>query len=198
MMICGSLFTPTPALVLAATSTRYWTPAWRPPTTTERMAASTVLFTWKRVSFPKHQIWEREREREGEDREREREKRRERERREKRKWVMWVREWVSAECVVREWVSGVAWVVRECVRGAWVLWVSELSAWEPRERVLRECVVLECVSGVRACVRACAAWWCVRERARERARRAERRSAREREENSKIVCKKYFLMFGPH
>lgn len=52
----GSLWTPTPALVLAATSTRYSTPACRPPTTTERMAASTVLFTWKRVSFPKHQI----------------------------------------------------------------------------------------------------------------------------------------------
>lgn len=53
---CGSLFTPTPALVPAATSTLYCTPACRPPTTTERMAASTVLFTWKRLSFPRHQI----------------------------------------------------------------------------------------------------------------------------------------------
>lgn len=52
----GSLLTPTPALVLAATSTRYTIPTCSPPTTTERMAASTVLFTWKRVSFPRHQI----------------------------------------------------------------------------------------------------------------------------------------------
>jgi len=53
----GSLLTPTPALVLAATSTWYTTPTCSPPTTTERMAASTVLFTWKRVSLPRHQIW---------------------------------------------------------------------------------------------------------------------------------------------
>jgi len=51
----GSLFTPTPAVVLAATSTRYSTPTCSPPTTTERMAASTVLLTWKRVSLPRHQ-----------------------------------------------------------------------------------------------------------------------------------------------
>lgn len=43
IMGCGSLFTPTPALVLAATSTRYWIPGYRPPITTDRMAASTVL-----------------------------------------------------------------------------------------------------------------------------------------------------------
>lgn len=59
-IVCGSLFTPTPALVLAATSTRYTTPTCSPPTTTERMAASTVLFTWKRVSFPRHQIYSEE------------------------------------------------------------------------------------------------------------------------------------------
>lgn len=54
---CGSLFTPTPALVLAATSTRYWIPGNKPPITTERMAASTVLLIWNRVSFPRHQIY---------------------------------------------------------------------------------------------------------------------------------------------
>ena len=54
---CGSLFTPTPALVLAATSTRYWTPGNNPPITTDRMAASTLLLIWNRVSFPRHQIY---------------------------------------------------------------------------------------------------------------------------------------------
>lgn len=54
------LLTPTPALVPAATSTRYCTPVCRPPTTTERMVASTDLLTWKRVSLAKHQIWQRQ------------------------------------------------------------------------------------------------------------------------------------------
>lgn len=54
---CGSLFTPTPALVLAATSTRYWIPGNNPPIITDRMAASTVLLIWNRVSFPRHQIY---------------------------------------------------------------------------------------------------------------------------------------------
>lgn len=58
IMGCGSLFTPTPALVLAATSTRYWIPGYRPPITTDRMAASTVLLIWNRVSLPRHQIWD--------------------------------------------------------------------------------------------------------------------------------------------
>lgn len=58
IMGCGSLFTPTPALVLAATSTRYWIPGYRPPITTDRIAASTVLLTWNRVSLPRHQIWD--------------------------------------------------------------------------------------------------------------------------------------------
>lgn len=60
MMSWGLLLTPTPALVPAATSTRYCTPAWRPPTTTERMVASTDLLTWRRVSLAKHQIWHRQ------------------------------------------------------------------------------------------------------------------------------------------
>lgn len=60
MMSWGLLLTPTPALVPAATSTRYCTPAWSPPTTTERMVASTDLLTWKRVSLAKHQIWQRQ------------------------------------------------------------------------------------------------------------------------------------------
>lgn len=59
MMSWGLLLTPTPALVPAATSTRYCTPACSPPTTTERMVASTDLLTWKRVSLAKHQIWQR-------------------------------------------------------------------------------------------------------------------------------------------
>lgn len=58
MMSWGLLFTPTPALVLAATSTRYCTLVCRPPTTTERMVASTDLLTWKRVSLARHQIWQ--------------------------------------------------------------------------------------------------------------------------------------------
>lgn len=57
MMSWGLLLTPTPALVPAATSTRYCTPVCRPPTTTERMVASTDLLTWNRVSLAKHQIW---------------------------------------------------------------------------------------------------------------------------------------------
>lgn len=56
----GSLFTPIPALVLAATSTRYWIPGNKPPITTDRMAASTVLLIWNRVSFPRHQIYRKE------------------------------------------------------------------------------------------------------------------------------------------
>ncbi len=60
MMSWGLLLTPTPALVPAATSTRYCTPACSPPTTTERMVASTDLLTWKRVSLAKHQIWQRQ------------------------------------------------------------------------------------------------------------------------------------------
>lgn len=60
MMSWGLLLTPTPALVPAATSTRYCTPAWSPPTTTERMVASTDLLTWKRVSLARHQIWRRQ------------------------------------------------------------------------------------------------------------------------------------------
>ena len=59
MMSWGLLLTPVPALVPAATSTRYCTPACSPPTTTERMVASTDLLTWKRVSLAKHQIWQR-------------------------------------------------------------------------------------------------------------------------------------------
>lgn len=59
MMSWALLLTPTPALVPAATSTRYCTPACSPPTTTERMVASTDLLTWKRVSLAKHQIWQR-------------------------------------------------------------------------------------------------------------------------------------------
>lgn len=59
MMSWGLLLTPTPALVPAATSTWYCTPACSPPTTTERMVASTDLLTWKRVSLAKHQIWQR-------------------------------------------------------------------------------------------------------------------------------------------
>lgn len=58
-MSWGLLLTPTPALVPAATSTRYCTPVCSPPTTTERMVASTDLLTWKRVSLAKHQIWQR-------------------------------------------------------------------------------------------------------------------------------------------
>lgn len=60
MMSWGLLLTPTPALVPAATSTRYCTPVCRPPTTTERMVASTDLLTWNRVSLAKHQIWQRQ------------------------------------------------------------------------------------------------------------------------------------------
>lgn len=60
MMSWGLLLTPTPALVPAATSTRYCTPVCSPPTTTERMVASTDLLTWKRVSLAKHQIWQRQ------------------------------------------------------------------------------------------------------------------------------------------
>lgn len=60
MMSWGLLLTPTPALVPAATSTWYCTPACSPPTTTERMVASTDLLTWKRVSLAKHQIWQRQ------------------------------------------------------------------------------------------------------------------------------------------
>lgn len=60
MMSWGLLLTPTPALVPAATSTRYCTPACSPPTTTERMVASTDLLTWKWVSLAKHQIWQRQ------------------------------------------------------------------------------------------------------------------------------------------
>lgn len=59
VMSWGLLLTPTPALVPAATSTRYCTPVCRPPTTTERMVASTDLLTWKRVSLARHQIWQR-------------------------------------------------------------------------------------------------------------------------------------------
>lgn len=59
VMSWGLLLTPTPALVPAATSTRYCTPVCSPPTTTERMVASTDLLTWKRVSLARHQIWQR-------------------------------------------------------------------------------------------------------------------------------------------
>lgn len=59
MMSWGLLLTPTPALVPAATSTWYCTPACSPPTTTERMVASTDLLMWKRLSLAKHQIWQR-------------------------------------------------------------------------------------------------------------------------------------------
>lgn len=60
VMSWGLLLTPTPALVPAATSTRYCTPVCSPPTTTERMVASTDLLTWKRVSLARHQIWQRQ------------------------------------------------------------------------------------------------------------------------------------------
>lgn len=68
VMSWGLLLTPTPALVPAATSTRYCTPVCSPPTTTERMVASTDLLTWKRVSLARHQIWQRQTRQKTEDR----------------------------------------------------------------------------------------------------------------------------------
>lgn len=43
---CGSLFTPGPAPVLAATSTLYRIPGTREGMTTEKVEPSTVLFIW--------------------------------------------------------------------------------------------------------------------------------------------------------
>ena len=45
-MNCGSLFTPGPAPVLAATSTLYRIPGTREGMTTEKVEPSTVLFIW--------------------------------------------------------------------------------------------------------------------------------------------------------
>jgi hypothetical protein len=51
----GSLFTPGPAPVLAATSTLYRIPGTREGMTTEKVEPSTVLFIWYLVSLPRHQ-----------------------------------------------------------------------------------------------------------------------------------------------
>lgn len=56
-MNCGSLFTPAPAPVLAATSMLYRIPGTREGMTTEKVEPSTVLFIWYLVSLPRHQTF---------------------------------------------------------------------------------------------------------------------------------------------